>query len=384
MGSKRRICFVTGTRAEFGLMRPVLRAIADDARLRLQIIATGMHLDPRHGRGVEAIEADGWGVDHIVVWPAQSGRRPAVNARNTGAAMAGFAEAFAKLRSDIVLLVGDRVEPFAAAGAAHLAHIPIAHVHGGDRAIGQVDDALRHAITKLAHIHFPATAGSARRLVKLGEDGWRIRRVGSPGLDGIRQAAADWGELQRELPALVRGRYALVVLHPAGADAGLETQRAGMVADAVQAVGFDQIVVVYPNNDPGSDGIIRQWRRRAADRRYIIVPDVRRPVFLGLLRNAAVLAGNSSAGIIEAASFGTWVVDIGPRQQGRERSRNVIHKGYEARAIRAALSKVWNGGAPRRFAGRNVYGGTGTGRRIANHLATVALDERLVRKLIAY
>ena len=199
--AKRSVCFVTGTRAEYGLMRSTLAAIRDHPQLRLRIIATGMHLSRQHGRTIDAIRNDGWTVDATVPWPSGD------LAIQTGRATASIAAAVERLKPDIVLVVGDRVEAFAAATAGHLSGRIVAHVHGGDRALGQVDDALRHAITKLAHVHFPATAASAERLLKLGEDRWRIHRVGSPGIDGIVESA---GPLTLE-PG---GMYALVVLHP--------------------------------------------------------------------------------------------------------------------------------------------------------------------------
>src|SRR5205823_3026318 len=157
----RTICFVTGTRADFGLMQSTLRAIAAHPNLRLQIIATGMHLDPAHGRTIDQIGRDGFKVDATVPWKP-AGSNLTLLAQETGAATALLAAAYAKLNSDIILVVGDRVEAFAAATAAHLSGKILAHVHGGDRAQGQVDDTLRHAITKLAHIHFPATKQSAQ------------------------------------------------------------------------------------------------------------------------------------------------------------------------------------------------------------------------------
>jgi UDP-hydrolysing UDP-N-acetyl-D-glucosamine 2-epimerase len=391
---KRRVCFVTGTRAEFGLMRSTLDAIRRHPRLRLQLVCTGMHLDPAHGRTVETIRADGWPVDAEVPWgnehsPLGSANgSPTHNARSTGTAMAALAEAYEALNSDVVVVVGDRVEAFAAAAAAHVAHVPVAHVHGGDRALGQVDDSLRHAISKLAHVHFPATEQSAMRLKRLGEDPGRVRRVGSPGVDGIESAAAPWRVIAKEYSGLRPGRYALLVLHPTGPRAPEEGRRARMVLSAVRAVGFDHVVVVYPNNDPGAAGIIGHWdeisdRARAGDS-ITLRRDVPRRLFLGLLRGAAVLVGNSSSGIIEAASFGTPVVDIGPRQAGRERSGNVTSVPFRPANICEVLQSVWNGGSPRRCRAANVYGGDGAGRRIADALARLSLNDRLRRKLIAY
>ena len=360
-GLRRNVCFVTGTRAEFGLMRSTLLALGHHPAVALQIVATGMHLSPAHGRTVDAVRAAGWRVDAEVPWDGDG------LAEQTGRATAGLAAALRQLQSHVVLVVGDRVEAFAAATAAHLSGRIVAHVHGGDRALGQVDDALRHAVTKLAHVHFPATPASADRLLKLGEDRWRIHRVGSPGIDGIATQA----EATKTPPG-----FALVVLHPTDADDAVEERRAAMLLAAVRAAGL-RPVVVYPNNDPGHAGIVRCWQRLVdAD----VYPDVPRPRFLALMRDAAVLVGNSSSGIIEAASFGTPVVDVGPRQAGREHGPNVVHAGWSAASLRRAMSAV----VGRRFPRRNPYGGRDTGRRIADVLATVTLDARLRRKLIAY
>jgi UDP-hydrolysing UDP-N-acetyl-D-glucosamine 2-epimerase len=380
----RSIAFVTGTRAEFGLMRPALEAIRAHPRLQLQLIVTGMHLDRSRGYSLEAIRRAGWGVDRVVAWDSERSTTPSGTARATGEAIAGLVRAFDELGSEIVLVVGDRVEAFAAAAAGHIAGRVVAHVHGGDRAAGQVDDSLRHAITKLAHVHFPATAASAARLIRLGEDRRRVHRVGAPGIDGIRQEAADARQIREAVGWLTRRRFALLVLHPAEADDAAEYQRARLVAGAVADVPFSQIVIVHPNNDPGAAGIVRAWDELSADPRFIIRRDLPRPVFLGLMRDAAVLAGDSSSGIIEAASFGTPVLDIGARQRGRERGANVVNVPYRKDVIRRALAKIWNDGRPRRFTGANLYGGAGAGRRIANVLASVKIDERLLRKLIAY
>lgn len=381
---RKSICFVTGTRAEFGLMRTTLDAIRAQPRLRLQLIVTGMHLDPRHGDALRTIRREGFKPDAIIPWPADSGRNPSTNAANTGNALAALAQAFRRLKTDIVLVVGDRVEAFAAASAAHLSHRILAHVHGGDRALGQIDDSLRHAITKLAHIHFPATLASARRIQKLGEDKWRIHTVGSPGNDQILDIAATREQLARHFPGLVPRRYALLLLHPASPNEKLEQRRATMVLRAATQTGFDRIMVLFPNNDPGCAGIIRAWKTCSAGDPCTILRDLPRATFLGLLRDAAVLVGNSSAGIIEAASFGTPVLDIGPRQDGRDRARNVVHCDYDPPAIRAQLLHIWNHGRPRPRDCRNPYGRPGAGNRIAHILSHPSIDRRLLTKLVTF
>jgi UDP-hydrolysing UDP-N-acetyl-D-glucosamine 2-epimerase len=342
-----------------------------------------MHLDPRHGRSIDAIRREGWKIDAVVPW------RPASNdaadvARETGAAMANVSRAFDKLDPDVILVCGDRVEPFAAASAAHVGQRFVAHVHGGDRAQGQVDDSLRHAITKLSHIHFAATKRSATRIRKLGEDISRIHVVGTPGLDGIEEEALTMMEARQLVPDVRKHFFALVVLHPDEPPEKLAFKWASMLLRAVGRIGFERIVIVAPNNDPGAPGIFRAWSVAMKQPNVTVHRDLPRPAFLALVRDAAVLVGNSSAGIIEAASFGTPVVNVGPRQLGRERSGNVTDVPYSEAAIRKALAKVWNRGKPLRFTGRNVYGSGGAGQRIADILGRVKLNDALRRKLITY
>jgi UDP-hydrolysing UDP-N-acetyl-D-glucosamine 2-epimerase len=342
-----------------------------------------MHLDPRHGRSIDAIRREGWKIDAVVPW------RPASNdaadvARETGAAMANVSRAFDKLDPDVILVCGDRVEPFAAASAAHVAQRFVAHVHGGDKAQGQVDDALRHAITKLSHIHFAATKQSATRIRKLGEDISCIHVVGTPGLDGIEDEALTMMEARQLVPDVRKHFFALVVLHPDEPSEKLAFGRSSMLLSAVGRIGFERIVIVAPNNDPGAAGIFRAWSAATTQPNVTVHRDLPRPAFLALMRDAAVLVGNSSAGIIEAASFGTPVVNVGPRQLGRERSGNVTDVSYSEAAIRKTLAKVWNRGKPLRFTGRNVYGSAGAGQRIADILGRVKLNDALRRKLITY
>jgi UDP-N-acetylglucosamine 2-epimerase len=178
--------------------------------------------------------------------------------------------------------------------------------------------------------------------------------------------------------------FALLVLHPIEPKDRAEYARASLILNTLQQIPFPRIILIHPNNDPGSRGIARCWNERARGERFEVHRNLDRAHFLGLLRRAAVLVGNSSSGIIEAASFGTPVIDIGPRQLGRERSGNVTNVPYRKAPLLAALKKVWNSGKPLRFKGRNVYGGNGAGRKIANVLSSIPLSDRIRRKLIAY
>jgi UDP-hydrolysing UDP-N-acetyl-D-glucosamine 2-epimerase len=359
-------------------MESTLRAIKKHRRLQLQIIATGMHLDAKYGRTVSRIAAEGWRVDAIVPW------RGVNRAVAMGKAIAALAWAFDRLKPDVVLIVGDRVEALAAATTAHLCDIAVAHIHGGDRALGQMDDSLRHAISKLAHVHFPATAESADRLTRMGEERWRIHRVGSPGIDGILELAAPPAEIRKLFPTIKARQFALLVLHPIEADASAEFQRASAVLKGISQTDIEHIVIIHPNNDPGSGGISRCWDMISGSGRYIIRRDVSRAVFLGLLRDSAMLVGNSSSGIIEAASFRTPVIDVGPRQLGRERCEDVRNVPYRQASIASAVTRIFNGGKPGRGKCANPYGGKKTGSRIAAALSRLKIDRRLLRKIISY
>ncbi len=380
---RRRVCFVTGTRAEFGLMQPVLRAVADDRRLQLQIVVTGMHLDRGRGYSAKQVLQSGWKPHAVVPW--RRGESAVDRAEATGLATAKLARVFERLASDIVLVTGDRVEALAAATAGHLCDRVVAHVHGGDRALGQADDSMRHAITKLSHLHFPATRASAARIAKLGEDAWRIHRVGSPGIDGIQSAAAGVYTIAERFPQLKRHRFALFCLHPTEANAEAEAHRTSVAVRATLGSGVSHVLALLPNNDPGSSGIARVLRETDS-RRVTLLDNLPREHFLGLLRDAAVLVGNSSSGIIEAGSFGTPVINIGPRQAGRERGKNVTDVPFIAKDVERAIASVWSDGQPRRFRSENIYGirGESTAARVVRVLATQSIDLRLLRKLIHY
>jgi UDP-hydrolysing UDP-N-acetyl-D-glucosamine 2-epimerase len=386
-GTRRVITFVTGTRAEFGLMARTLAAIQTHPKLRLRIVATGMHLDRSRGYSLNEIPKAGFKVDATVPWPATAQQSAAATAVATGRATAGLAATLQKLRTDVVLVVGDRVEAFAAAAAGHVSGLCVAHVHGGDRAPGVIDDSLRHAITKLSHLHFPATVSSAQRLRRLGEDAWRIHRTGSPGIDGIRGDAAPPSELANLLGWKPRRRRGcLICLHPAGESESAAFQNAADLLKSARSIPFDWLAIVYPNNDPGAAGIVKCWDTEASAQRidehfHRTLP---RPAWLGLLRDAAVLAGNSSSGIIESASFRTPVVDVGPRQAGREHGRNVTHTSYTASDIRRALRRIWNGGDPVHYPSGNLYAASHTASRIAHILGSATLDQPMLQKLIAY
>ena len=257
---KRRVAVVTGTRAEYGLLVPVMEAIDCHARLELQLVVTGMHLLRPFGYTVRQIETDGWPIAARVRLQGEKDD-PVSQSRALGRAITAMTEAFSRLQSDIVLVLGDRLETFAAAAVATASQLVLAHIHGGEAAMGVQDDAYRHAITKLAHLHFAASAGSQKRLIKLGEQPFRVYHTGSPGLDKIKTTTcSDIDELNAWAGFDVCDDFLIVLQHPAGGSAGQEQQRMTATLRGCRQKGL-RVIVLYPNCDPGFSGISRPFRR---------------------------------------------------------------------------------------------------------------------------
>jgi GDP/UDP-N,N'-diacetylbacillosamine 2-epimerase (hydrolysing) len=378
---RRTIAVVTGSRAEYGILRTVLRAIDAHPRLRLRLIATGMHLLPRFGYTVRQIRRDGWTIDAAVRMQGEQDD-PDHQAIGLGRGIRGLAQAFSELDPQFVVMLGDRIEAFAGASAATISRRLVAHIHGGDVATGDVDDSLRHAITKLAHVHFPASKRAAQRIRRLGEDAFRIHMVGAPGLDEVRDILESDRDTFNPLDYAAHAEFALVAQHPCTRNAAREKRIATAILRAVRAQGLSA-VVLYPNSDPGHTGIvqaIQRAERRSDVRIYRSLP---RDVYLRLLRHAKVLVGNSSSGIVESAFLGTPSVNIGQRQEGRERAaRCVLDAAENTTDIERALGQALR---LRPRAGRwTVYGDGRAGRRIAEVLADIDLNRRLSYKKITF
>lgn len=375
--SVRRIAVVTGTRAEYGLLRSTMAALQSTRWVELQVIATGMHLLRRSGGTVREILRDGFPIAARV--RMQSGDDSGTDQSDgLGRGVRDLARAFARLDSDIVLVLGDRIEALAGALAAVTTGRIVAHVHGGDVAAGDFDDSLRHSITKLAHVHFAATQKSARRIVRLGEHPARVHLVGAPGLDDLAAALRD------APPRTALGREALVIQHAYGRSAEREQRVARAVFHAVLAEGL-RPTIVHPNTDRGSCGVVRAIDALLAERgRDVrVVRSLPRPAFLEALLGARLLVGNSSCGVIEAPFAGTPSVDVGDRQAGRQAGgRSIVPAGESQRsirdAIRAALRK-----RPRRGTS-GCYGAGQAGVAIARQLQRVPLTEAVRRKRITY
>jgi len=375
----RRVCYISGTRADFGLMDASLRAIDADPDLALTILVTGMHLDPVYGSTIDEIRA----TDLVIAGEVPVRLTPATGATmalGIGTMLSGFVEHLENERPDLVLLLGDRGEMLAGALAGVHLNIPVAHIHGGERS-GTVDEPIRHAISKLSHLHLTTTPGARARLIRMGEREDRIFVCGAPGLDGL----AETPRLSRNQICAHYGfaplrPLALLVMHPVLQDAARAGDDARMLTERLLACGL-QVVAVMPNSDAGSDAIrdvIADVRGRAD---LAVETHLPRDRFVACMAAADVFAGNSSSGIIEAATFGTPVINVGSRQRLRERNANVIDVDCAHAAIDTAVTSALAGG---RFPAENIYGDGRASERIVSILRDTPLDSELLRKINVY
>ena len=380
----RRICVITGSRAEYGLLYWVMREIADDPALQLQIIATHTHLAPAYGMTVHEIEADGFIVDERVeTLLATDG--PVAIAKSMALATMGVAEALARLQPDIVVVLGDRYELLAAAQAAMVARIPIAHIHGGEASEGQIDEAIRHSISKMALLHFVAAEAYRSRVIQLGEAPDRVFNFGAPGLDHLRRLPLlERDALGRALDVDLSDRYFMVTYHPVTlSDAPSGDTIAALLA-ALDA--FPDVAVVFTGTNAdraGSDisRAIDDYVGRQPGRARCFT-SLGRHRYLSALSHCAAVIGNSSSGLHEAPSLKTPTVNIGDRQRGRLKAGSVIDCGEDAEAIRAAIERALS---PTFQAGLaavvSPYGDDGhASHRIKETLKTVSLKGILFKR----
>ncbi len=380
--SRRRICVVTGSRAEYGLLFWLLREIEADPDLVLQIIATGMHLAPQFGSTCEVIERDGFRIDAKVDMLLASDTPVAV-AKSLGLGTMGMAGALYRLEPDIAVVLGDRFEILAAAQAALTMRIPLAHIHGGEVTEGALDDSMRHAITKMAHLHLVAAEAYRQRVIQMGEQPHRVFDVGAPGLDNIeRLELLDLDALEAELEFSLGHGYFLVTYHPVTLGEDDPEHAVGALLDALDAFPDHQVLMTGVNADAGNDCIARAMARYAADRpeRVAVFASLGQRRYLSAMKHCAAVLGNSSSGIIEAPAMGVPTVNLGDRQRGRLRTASIIdcrerHEDIVSAITRALSPEVVEAARMQ----QPVRGGGGTAKRIATILKEVDLDGILVK-----
>jgi UDP-hydrolysing UDP-N-acetyl-D-glucosamine 2-epimerase len=380
--AKRKIAFLTGSRGEWGYIRPVLRLIDQDPALDYGIIATNMHLLPEFGMSVHEIEQDGFRVDERI-YMTFDGYTGLTMTKSLACLLLELPGALVRMRPDILVLAGDRGEQLMGAVASCHLGIPVAHIQAGELS-GNVDGIVRHSITKLAHLHFAANEEFAERVRRLGEEPFRIFTTGAPLVDELvgGQASAEPDlRLRYRLPS--NGHLILAVQHPVTEEENAAGSQLEETLGALAEVDWPT-VIVYPNADAGSEMI--RGRLSALKRPHMrLVRNMPRRDYLGIMRMASVIVGNSSSGIMEAPTFGTPCVNIGRRQNRRPQASNVINVGYSREQIVAAIHEATTPAFRERArTAVNPYGDGNASQRILEVLKDVVIDEALLRKELTY
>jgi UDP-N-acetylglucosamine 2-epimerase (non-hydrolysing)/GDP/UDP-N,N'-diacetylbacillosamine 2-epimerase (hydrolysing) len=376
---------VTTSRADFGLLRGLLNAIQADPALRLQVIASGMHLAPKFGRTWRDIEAEGIKIDRKVSLRL-TGDSSVANLKSIGVGLNGFADAFAELKPEIAVLLGDRFELLAPAISALMLGIPIAHIHGGELSEGALDDSVRHAITKLASLHFAATETYRRRIIQMGESPNRVFNFGAPGLDQLYGSTLlTRVQLEQELGFQLEGPIALVTYHPVTRDRDSAEAQVRCLVSAIRASGLKAVFTMA--NADAQGGLINTRLQAVCAQtpaRFKWIPHLGHRRYLSCLQHFTVMVGNSSSGLTEAPSFRLPVVNIGDRQRGRIRAANVIDVPCSRAAILQGIMKATSSRFRPSLRGmRNPYDRFHDGsasERIKDVLKNLCLSDDLLKK----
>lgn len=339
----RKVCVITGTRAEYGIMSRLMSMIKKDSELTLQIIATNMHLSPEFGLTYKEIEADGFYIDKKVEMLLSSDT-PNGTVKSMGLALIGFADALEDLKPDMAVILGDRYEMLAAAEACLIYKIPVAHLYGGEITEGAYDDAMRHCITKLSHLHFTSTEEYRKRVIQLGESPERVKYVGSLGVDNIRnERIMALKELEDSLSFKLGDNFLLVTFHPVTIESGTAAEQCDSLLEALGEINANyQLLFTLPNSDTNGRIIIKKindYVSTHSDKAYAITSLGKRRYY-SALKYATAVVGNSSSGLVEAPSFHIPTLNIGNRQHGRTRGESVIDVDATCEGIRDGLHKA--------------------------------------------
>jgi GDP/UDP-N,N'-diacetylbacillosamine 2-epimerase (hydrolysing) len=371
----RKICIITGTRAEYGLLRWVMQGIKDDAELTLQVIVTGMHLSPEFGLTHKTIEQDGFQIDRFVEMLTSSDTAVGI-AKSMGLGMIGFADALRELQPDLIVVLGDRFEIFAAVSAALVARIPVAHLHGGEATEGLIDEALRHSITKMSHLHFVAAETYRRRVIQLGEQPDRVFLVGGLGIDNIKRLKLlNRVELEAALDLKLRNKNLLITFHPVTLETATAANQMEELLAALIKLNETQLIFTLPNADTDGRILIRMVENFVNQH-----PNARAFTSLGQLRYLSCVSqvdgvvGNSSSGLAEVPSFKKGTINIGDRQRGRLEAASVINCEPTRDSITNALTQLYSANFQEHLTEViNPYGEGGASQRILSTIKSISL-----------
>jgi UDP-N-acetylglucosamine 2-epimerase (non-hydrolysing)/GDP/UDP-N,N'-diacetylbacillosamine 2-epimerase (hydrolysing) len=377
---KRTIAVITTSRADYSHLYWPLRDLSENENVDLRIIVLGSHLSPEFGNTIQEIEKDGFQIDSRVECLLSSDTDIGM-AKTIGVATLGLADLFGKMRPDLLLLIADRYEMLAPAAVALALRIPIAHIEGGEVSEGAIDDTVRNALTKLSHIHFTSTPAARERVIALGEEEWRVHRAGAPSLDHLRrQPLLSRDEIEKRLELNLQMPTIVVAYHPMTI-ARDTLQEVDALFTALGSLR-EQILFCYPNADAGSRALIERTRSFVASRGHgKVFTNLDTVTYLSLLRQVDMLVGNSSSGIMESASFSLPTVNVGLRQQGRERPRNVLDADADPDSILQAIGRARRSEFRESLSGMiNPYGEGFASETIVGVLTTVPLSQTLLMK----
>lgn len=372
----RKIGVITGSRAEYGLLRWVMQGIKEDSGLTLQVIATGMHLSPEFGLTYREIEQDGFRIDRKVESLLSSDTAPGIT-KSIGIGMIGFADALDELQPDLLVMLGDRFELLPAATAALVARIPIAHIHGGETTEGSFDEAIRHSITKMSHLHFVAAEEYRRRVIQLGEAPERVFMVGGVGIDNIhRLPLLGRTALEEAIGFRFGSKNLLVTFHPVTLEHATAIGQMQELLKALAELPDANIIFTSPNADTDGHALIPMIQNFVAQHRNSVVfKSLGQLRYLSCLQYVDGVIGNSSSGLLEAPTFKKGTINIGSRQAGRLKACSVIDCEPDRAAIAAALKRLYSAEFQRSLADvQNPYGEGGASTKIVEQLGRVSLD----------
>lgn len=378
----RTIGVVTVGRSDYGIYKPILKRIENDPELSLRLFVGGMHLRPEHGKTIEMIQADGFPITEQVDMLTGSDS-PLEVAQSIGRGVIGFAGALSRSTPDILVVLGDRFEMYSAALACLLLNIPVAHIHGGELTLGAIDDALRHSMTKLSHLHFVSTEAYAKRVIQLGEEPWRVTVAGAPGLDNLDSINyLERAELEKMFDIDLGKTTLLVTFHPVTLEYQQVESQIDALLSALEKSGYS-VLFTAPNADSGGSLIaekIRAYVNSYPNSKLVV--NLGTDAYFSLMKHVAVMVGNSSSGIIEAPSFHLPVVNIGNRQRGRLRGQNVIDVDCNESDILAGIKRAVHPLFRDELKGTNnpYKQDVKASEMILKRLKTEALDERVLVK----
>jgi len=379
---KRKICIITGTRAEYGLLRWIMEGIHKEETLTLQIIATGMHLSPEFGLTFKNIEKDGFKIDRKIEMLTSSDTSVGI-AKSMGLGLIGFADALNDLKPDLIVVLGDRFEIFAAVSAAMVARIPIAHIHGGEATEGSIDEAIRHSLTKMSHLHFVAAKDYQSRVIQLGEQPENVFLVGGVGIDNIKRISfLEKSELEESLGLKLGKKNLLITFHPVTLESNTAVEQMEELLAAVEALKDTQLIFTLPNADTDGRKLITLIHEFVAQHTnahaYTSLGQIR---YLSCIKYVDGVVGNSSSGLLEVPSLKKGTINIGERQRGRLQASSVINCKPTRKSITQALQKLYSHEFQVSIENSvNPYGEGGASEKIVSIVKSVALDNLLKKR----